>query len=99
MLELLIVIKIILFLCFLQVDHLYLMLHVERVHDLGSFDHHDTLSLFLATSPDVSELLFRLKLKLSLLDEDLLGTRKDLVQFVIRDLTVRLKVLDHFLGI
>ena len=58
--------------CFLQVDHLYLMLHVERVHDLGSFDHNDTLSLFLAASPDISELLFSLELKLSLFDKNLL---------------------------
>ena len=72
MLYLLIIFEVILFLCFLQVDHLYLMLHVERVHDLGSLDHHDALSLFLAASPDVSELLFSLELKLSLFDKNLL---------------------------
>ena len=72
MLYLLIIFEVILFLCFLQVDHLYLMLHVERVHDLGSFDHNDALSLFLATSPDVRELLLSLELKLSLFDKNLL---------------------------
>ena len=47
------------------------MLHVERVHDLGSFDHHDALSLFLAASPYMSELLFSLELEPALFNEDL----------------------------
>ena len=72
MLELFIIFEVILFLCSLQVDHLYFMLHIKRVHDLGSFNHHDALSLFLAASPYVSELLFSFELEPALFNEDLL---------------------------